>query len=438
LIYFNLTSFGANQTIVLSKLRLNVHNQDQALFFVGIGVLITLAQMYGLFFIFGDNYIQSRAVINSMTIAAPLLCFGFDVTAPQITKQEKTSGFVWNFLILQLLLMVCFLLMALNIDDPNTSNIFLGMSLGAVFASKLFIVEYERSLGKVKQYFFDLHIRDRFYRTAAILLVALAIKSITTWAIILLLFSVIYLGIMAFKYRKTIRFDRKKLTHHLLMSVPYLLTSLATVMIYRLAFYISYYHDGSTYTSKVDFWSLLALFVLLPYVNASKFSETFAKDQVSHYITLVQKSWIKVSQQQVGIVVIIAGIVTLACFMGKANQQDIIEIILPLILATTIASLSPSFCYLALLSGRIKLSFITSILFVILSLSCYTPKFFDPQIPVSYLMLMNSIIYVAISTWASNYYLGINPKSILRIRQGAGVILIVSVLFVCIYYLALV
>jgi len=420
---------------VLAKLKWNVHNHDQALFFVGVGVLITLAQMYGLFHIFGDSYIQSRAVINTMTIAAPLLCFGFDVTAPQITKQEKSSGFVWNFLTLQLALMVCFLLIALSIDDPNTSFIFLGLSLGAVFASKLFIVEYERSLGNIKQYFFDLHVRDRFYRTTGILLIALVFTSIYTWAITLLLLSLIYLGIMTIKYQDTIRFDRKILTRHLSMSMPYLVTSLATVMVYRLAFYVSYYLDGNTITSKVDFWSMLALFILLPYLNASKFSETLAMDQASHYIALIQKSWLKVSQQQVVIAAMITGIVILASFMGKADQQDIYEIIYPLVLAITITTLSPSFCYLALLSGRTKLASIASLLFVILSLSCYVPKFFNPQIPVAYLMLMNSMVYVAISIWASTHYLVVKPLSIFRVRYGAGVIMIVSVLFGFIYIL---
>ena len=62
---------------------------DHALLMVGIGICFTLIQMLGLHVIFEDDYTTSRANINTMNIAAPLLCFGFDITAPQITKIEK-------------------------------------------------------------------------------------------------------------------------------------------------------------------------------------------------------------------------------------------------------------------------------------------------------------------------------------------------------------
>ena len=75
-----------------------IHQNDMALVLVALGILITLAQMYGLYVIFDDQYIEARAVINSMSIAAPLLCFGFDTSAPIITKREKTPAFLWNFL----------------------------------------------------------------------------------------------------------------------------------------------------------------------------------------------------------------------------------------------------------------------------------------------------------------------------------------------------
>ena len=60
-----------------------------ALVLVAFGIPITLAQMYGLYVIFDDKYIEARAVIDSMSIAAPLLCFGFDTSALIITKREK-------------------------------------------------------------------------------------------------------------------------------------------------------------------------------------------------------------------------------------------------------------------------------------------------------------------------------------------------------------
>ena len=201
--------------------------------------------MYGLYFIFGDQYIQSRAVMISMTMSAPLMCFGFDTSAPLIIKQEKNSAFLWNFLLLQTSLMVIFFIAALSVEHQKTSFILLGLSLGAVFSSKIFIVEYQRGLGQIKQYFFDLHVRDRFYRTAAILLVAMIFSSITTWAITLLLLSLIYLAIMTSRYWVNLYFDPKSLRRHLFISTPYLCISLVIVAFYRLPFYISYFQDSS-------------------------------------------------------------------------------------------------------------------------------------------------------------------------------------------------
>ena len=392
--------------------------------------------MYGLYFIFGDQYIQSRAVMISMTMSAPLMCFGFDTSAPLIIKQEKNSAFLWNFLLLQTSLMVIFFIAALGVEHQKTSFILLGLSLGAVFSSKIFIVEYQRGLGQIKQYFFDLHVRDRFYRTAAILLVAMIFSSITTWAITLLLLSLIYLAIMTSRYWVNLYFDPKSLRRHLFISTPYLCISLVIVAFYRLPFYISYFQDSSFYATKIDFWSMMALFILLPYSNALKFAETAAKDQISVYVKQLKSSWYKTSLQQTGIVILIACITVIGMFIETTEKQDIIEIIVPLTLSITLISLMPSFCYMAMLSGRTKLSIISAALFLLLSLICYIPKYLNPDIPVSYLMLINAGFYIILNFWCSIYFLSIRSYSILRLRQGLFVGSIIFILFGLIYLAA--
>jgi len=405
-----------------------IHQNDLALVLVALGILITLAQMYGLYIIFDDQYIEARAVINSMSIAAPLLCFGFDTSAPIITKREKTPAFLWNFFGLHLIFMGGFITAAFVVDEVKTSYIFLGLALGAVFASKLFIVEYERCLGKIKQYYFDLHVRDRLYRTIAILLLALFFSNITTWSIAFLIFSLAYFFLLVTKYWNTVTFDRTKLTHHLSISLPYLATGIVTAVLYRLAFYVSYYQDNSMDTAKVDFWLMVSLFLLIPYLNASKIAETAAKNSVTHYIDLMRASWEKISLQQSLIILLIMLITVGGYFIGRVDKPDIVEIILPILLAIIIATSTPSFCYLALLAKKIKLAFVTSALLIFFSLLCYAPKyFFASPIPVSYLMLVNACGYAFFNIIASYYFLGLLGKFTIRTFSQSTAFFIFSV-----------
>ena len=384
--------------------------------------------MYGLYVIFDDQYIEARAVINSMSIAAPLLCFGFDTSAPIITRREKTPAFLWNFFGLHLIFMGGFITAAFVVDEVKTSYIFLGLALGAVFASKLFMVEYERCSGKITQYYFDLHVRDRLYRTIAILLLAVFFSSITTWSIAFFIFSLAYFFLLATKYWNTVNFDRKKLTHHLSISLPYLITGIATVVLYRLAFYVSYYQDNSMDTAKVDFWLIVSLFLLIPYLNASKIAETAAKNSVTHYIDLMRGSWQKISLQQSLIIFLIMLITVAGLFMGRVDKPDIVEIILPILLAIIIATSTPSFCYLALLAKKIKLAFVASVLLILLSLLCYALKyFFASSIPVSFLMLLNACGYVFFNVIASHYFLGLLGKSTIRSFNQSTTLVILSV-----------
>ena len=406
-----------------------IHQNDMALVLVALGILITLAQMYGLYIIFDDQYIEARAVINSMSIAAPLLCFGFDTSAPIITKREKTPAFLWNFFGLHLIFMGGFITAAFVVDEVKTSYIFLGLALGAVFASKLFIVEYERCLGKIKQYYFDLHVRDRLYRTIAILLLALFFSNITTWSIAFLIFSLAYFFLLVTKYWNTVNFDRTKLTHHLSISLPYLVTGIVTAVLYRLAFYVSYYQDNSMDTAKIDFWLIVSLFLLIPYLNASKIAETAAKNSVTHYIHLMKDSWEKISLQQSLVIFFIIIITVAGYFIGRVDQQDLIKIILPILLAMIIATSTLSFCYLSLLSGRVRLSFLASAFFVLFSLACYSPKYFYPEIPAAYLMLGNAFFYAILNVSATTYFLGISWTLTIRTPQTSIILLVITVLF---------
>ena len=208
--------------ILLKKIYSNIHEHDRALAMVVIGVGLTLLQMLGLFYLFNDHYIDSRAIINTMNISAPLLCMGFDITSPQITKSEKSALFIWNFVLLHLFLALVFFLASFLISDVKTSYIFLGLVLGAIFSSNLLLNEYERNINSVKKYFFDLHVRDRFNRTFFILVIAFIADSIFTWSTILIVLSLAYLFFLIIKYKEDIGFDFLKLKKHLILSLPFL------------------------------------------------------------------------------------------------------------------------------------------------------------------------------------------------------------------------
>ena len=418
--------------------RLKIHKHDEILIIVWIGTLINIVQLYGLYRIFGVDYVQSRAIINSMTILAPLLCLGFDTAAPLITKLERSSSFIWNFLIAQLFFMGFFLLVALNLDNQKTSYIFFGLSLGALFSSNLFLLEYQRSLGQIKEYFFNLHIRDRFYRMAIILLTALASTSFLTWVYTLILFFIIFLGFSTKKYWKFINFNPKKLCQHLTISLPYLFIAISAAAITRLPFYVSYYLDSYINTAKIDFWLMLSLFMLLPYMNILKIAETETKGQTSVLLSHIKGKTRKLSQQQMLISLMILFVAGFGLIIGMVERQDIYEIILPLIISIVIITSAPPFSYLALSYQKIKLASIATIIISMISLACYTPSYFNVHVPIAYLMIINASIYLSINILASSYFFRLRVKSLIVPTRRSGVIIIISVLFGIIYQLSLI
>jgi len=115
-------------------------------------------------------------------------------------------------------------------------------------------------------------------------------------------------------------------------------------------------------------------------------------------------------------------------FIGRVDKPDIVEIILPILLAIIIATSTPSFCYLALLAKKIKLAFVTSALLIFFSLLCYAPKyFFASPIPVSYLMLVNACGYAFFNIIASYYFLGLLGKFTIRTFSQSTALFIFSV-----------
>lgn len=389
---------------------------DHALLMVGIGICFTLIQMLGLYVIFEDDYTTSRAIINTMNIAAPLLCFGFDITAPQITKIEKSASFIWNFIFLHLFLLVTFVICSLLIADEKVKSIFLGLCLASIFASKIIVVEFERALGLVKQYFFSLHVRDRFYRTFAILFIGYFFTTIYTWAALLIAFSLIYLFVITYKYKNHLIFNLNKFKDHLNLCFPYFITAITVVFIYRAVFYVSYFFDANLIAAKIDFWLIISLFLLIPVMNISKFAETNSKGNLVIYISEMKRSWNKITQQQFLIFLIIFIVTAVGIYINKVEKNDLVLFIFPMTLSLLIVSTIPSFFYLALLKGRIKLSAYNIFTILFFSLAVYSMKFYYPEIAVAYLFLLNCILYTLFNLIMSKFLLGVNVKEIFRIK----------------------
>ena len=389
---------------------------DHALLMVLIGVCLTLLQMLGLYVIFEDDYTTSRAVINTMNIAAPLMCFGFDITAPQITKTEKNASFIWNFISLHLFLLVIFVICSFLAPDEKVKSIFLGLSLASIFASKIIVVEFERTLGFVKQYFFNLHVRDRFYRTLAILLIGYLFTNIDIWSALLIIFSLIYLFVIIYKYKDALFFNFKQFKNHIYICLPFFISAIAVVFIYRAVFYVSYFFDTNLITAKIDLWLIIALFILIPMMNISKYAETQSKGNLSVYIKEMQKSWKKITQQQFLIILMIFALTAAGIYLDKVEKNDLILFVFPMVLSMLIVSTIPSFFYLALLKGRIKISAYNIFTILLLSLTVYSLKFYYPEIPATYLLLLNCILYTLFTLIMSKFFLGVHTMEIFRIK----------------------
>lgn len=403
---------------MLKKLLLSINDHDRALIMVGIGVAITLFQMLGLYLIFEKEYINSRAIINTMNISAPLLLLGFDITSPQIAKNEKNSSFIWNFVLTHFLLMLFFLFLILLVNNEKTIFLLLGLSLGAIFSSNLLLNEYERNYGAVKNYFFNLHVRDRFNRTLGILIIAFFAQSVFLWSILFILFSVLYLFFFINKYRSEFEYNFNNLKKHIFLSFPYLLTAVIIVFVYRIVFYLSFFFDSSSYAAKIDFWLMLTLFLQLPLMNVSKFAETKAKGDIQEYIFQMKNGWNNISRQQSLILFLVFLSTFIALHINKVIQPDIIEIILPITLSMMLITLHPSFFYLALLEKRIALSVKHMFVIALISIIIFSIKIFYITIPVAYLLFVNCLIYLIYNLIASHKILNIKILDILRLRAG--------------------
>jgi len=424
--------------ILLKKIYSNIHEHDRALVMVIIGVGLTLLQMLGLFYLFNDHYIDSRAIINTMNISAPLLCMGFDITSPQITKSEKSALFIWNFVLLHLFLALVFFLASFLISDVKTSYIFLGLVLGAIFSSNLLLNEYERNINSVKKYFFDLHVRDRFNRTFFILVIAFIADSIFTWSTILIVLSLAYLFFLIIKYKEDIGFNFLKLKKHLTLSWPFLLTSLVIVFVYRATFYFSYYFDTSTYAAKIDFWLTISLLLLIPMMNVSKFAETSAQGDMNKYIYSLKSGWTKLYQQQLLIILMIFILTALGIYFNKITSIEIITMILPLSLSILLLTLTPSYLYLALLKNKFSSCLHHVFLFIIISLIIFLFKAIYLFLPVSWLLLINCFLYLIYTLHFSRASLDVKISVILRFNDGLKLLCIFilchSVLFLGAYF----
>ena len=104
-----------------------------ALFSVAFGSLLTFVQAVGLFNLLDlETYVSYRAVINTMNVAAPFLCIGFDTSAPVLKRQDPEVPFLWNILAVHFMLFLAFFIISILLPhESRLMPIASGLAAGA-------------------------------------------------------------------------------------------------------------------------------------------------------------------------------------------------------------------------------------------------------------------------------------------------------------------
>ena len=125
-----------------------------ALFSVAFGSVLTFGQAAALFNILDlENYVAYRAVLNTMNIAAPFLCLGFDSASPVLRRMNPGFPFFWNLLVLHLVALLLFVTSALIL--PTASKLLpliLGLAASTSVAAALIVANHYRVEGEIRRY----------------------------------------------------------------------------------------------------------------------------------------------------------------------------------------------------------------------------------------------------------------------------------------------
>jgi hypothetical protein len=375
-----------------------------ALFSVGFGSLLTLAQAGLLFSMLEiDNYVSFRAILNTMNIAAPFLCLGFDSAAPILKRMNPNFPFFWNLLATQILLLLFFLSISLILPvDSKSLSVSLGLVAATSAAGALMVSNYYRVENNFNKYFISINVTDKLVRTFIIVISALLIQEKILWSLIVTFFYFSYVFLLALSTGCKFQINFRIFKSHLHKASPFLLSALGIILITRLPFYAAYFYEDSLLTAKVDIWLLFSIFLLIPMLNKSKVEEVFSAGVMKNYILRMHFSWPSILVQELLICTGIVAFATVAIFLGYASRDDLFFVILPLISGMVIIASVPNYLQLTCFANKFLITVVTSIAIVIIAIMSYLPKIFFADFSIQFLFILSSILYCLVGFYVAN------------------------------------
>ena len=361
-----------------------------ALFSVAFGSALTFAQAAALFHLLElDTYVAYRAVLNTMNVAAPFLCLGFDSSAPVLRRMNPDFPFFWNLLVLHTLAFL--VLVALSITLPAASKLqplTLGLAASTSVAAALTVANYHRTEGAIRRYFLSINVVDKTVRTAIIIGLAAVVHEVVPWAVLVATVSFAYVGLTSTRTGTR--------PQHFRTSFPYIFSSLGIIALTRMPFYAAYLVEEKIATAKVDIWLLFTLFLLIPVLNKSKIEEASSTGLAQRYLTAMKGSWRALLKQEL---LISTGIVAAACgavLVGKAAPADLLVIVLPLMIGMILIASIPNYVQILCFTGQYSLGVKTSVLITLIALVAYLPQHVVGKAPTAFFFVGSALLYCGI------------------------------------------
>lgn len=376
-----------------------------ALFSVAFGSALTFVQAAVLFFILDINqYISFRAVLNTMNIAAPFFCLGFDTAAPILKRMNQNFAFFWNLLIFHLIASLFLLFISVFLTaDSKVLPVILGLAASTCAAGTLIVANHYRVENNTKEYFLSVNVKDKLVRTLLIVSTAYLIQDMVIWAILMIGLYFIYVLFVAQRTGRTLELDFSIFKIHLLTSIPYIFTALGIIALTRLPFYAAYIFEDSIVTAKIDIWLLFSIFLLIPMLNKSKVEEAVNADQIRSYINTMHASWSAIRNQELLVISLINISAAIAIYFNLTEFKDLFEIIWPLTIGMILIASVPNFVQVLCFSGKVYSTIKISFILLIIGIASYLPKMEYNSIGIPFLFIFSSFIYCIVGMKISLY-----------------------------------
>ena len=406
-----------------------------ALFSVAFGSVLTFGQAAVLFNILNlENYVAYRAVLNTMNVAAPFLCLGFDSAAPVLKRMNPGFPFFWNILVLHFGAMILFVIAALILPRASTFlPLILGLAASTSVAAALIIANHYRVEGDIRRYFIGVNIIDKLVRTIIILGSAIIFKDILLWSIMLSVLCFAYIGIVASQTGSRMRLDWPLFLKHVRISFPNIFAILSITSLTRLPFYTAYLFEKNIVTAKVDMCLLFALFLLIPVLNNSKIEESNSSGLAHEYIAAMKRGWGKL----IGLELLVSfSIIVLACIgvmAGHASRDDLLQIVLPIMMGIILISSQPNYVLIISLSGNSTLAIKTSLSVVFFSATVYVLRMVTDALSITWLFVFSASIYCIVGCFSIRS-LGIMVRDFWRWQHALIIIAFVTGSLISCYY----